>query len=63
MANDQFVIGEGFRQRLTELNLTPLGNETYLSPDYSVILTDKGPIWYSKPANVVVGPFGDAPAS
>jgi len=58
----QFAIGEGFAARIAELNLTPMGNETYVSPDYSVVLTDQGPLWYSKPANQVVGPFGVAPA-
>jgi hypothetical protein len=60
MANG-FVIGQGFKNRIAELGLTPLGNETYISPDYSIVLTDKGPLWYSKPANMVVGPFGTAP--
>lgn len=63
LTTDQFVIGEGFRQKIAEQNLTPLGNETYFSPDYSLILTDKGPLWYSKPANLVVGPFVQAPES
>ena len=58
-----FVIGDGFRQKIDELKLKPLSSETYFSPDCSVILTDKGPLWYSKPANLVVGPFGEAPAS
>jgi len=57
----QFVIGQGFKDKIAELNLTPLSNETYFSPDCSMVLTDHGPLWYSKPANVVVGPFGQAP--
>ncbi|HLG72826.1 MAG TPA: hypothetical protein VK009_20600 [Chloroflexota bacterium] len=63
MDTTNLVIGDGFRQKIAELGLTPLGNETYFSPDYSMVLTDKGPLWYSKPANLVVGPFADAPAS
>lgn len=63
MDSSSFVIGEGFQEKIAELSLTPLGNETYFSPDYSVVLTDKGPLWYSKPANLVVGPFGQAPVS
>jgi hypothetical protein len=58
---DTYVIGPGFRQRIQELSLKPLGNERYFSEDYSIVLTDKGPLWYSKPENVVVGPFADAP--
>lgn len=52
-----FVIGEGFRQRIKEKGLTALGPEEYFSPGYSFVLTDKGPLFYSKHTNTVVGPF------
>lgn len=56
-----FVIGTGFKQKVDELKWTPLGNETYFSPDYSMILCAEGTLWYSKPANVVVAdPFVQA---
>ena len=53
-----FVIGQGFKDKLAELNWTPLGNETYFSADYSLLLCSEGTLWYSKPANqVVADPF------
>lgn len=61
MPKEDYVIGPGFQARIDELHLVPLGSERYFAPDYSMVLTDKGPLWYSKPENVVVGPFADAP--
>lgn len=55
-----FVIGEGFRARIAELGLTPLGHERYFAPGYSFVLTDRGPLWYSADVNQVVGPFAEA---
>jgi hypothetical protein len=55
-----YAIGEGFTQRIADLHLTALGPEVYFSPGYSMVLTDQGPLWYSKYENEVVGPFVDA---
>lgn len=58
---DEFVIGPGFKQRIDELQLKPLGPEVYFATGYSFVLTDKGPLWYSQYTNEVVGPFVEAP--
>jgi hypothetical protein len=57
-----FIIGPGFKQRIEELKLKPLGPEVYFAPGYSFMLTDQGPLWYSQYANVVVGPEPLEPA-
>jgi hypothetical protein len=56
----EYARGDGFKTRIDEQGLEALGPEVYFAPGYSMILTDKGPIWYSKFANEVVGPFADA---
>ena len=60
MATTDFMIGEGFTRRIKELSLEAKGPEVYFAPGYSVVLTDKGPLWYSRYANEVLGPFGEA---
>lgn len=57
--NEAFVIGEGFQNRIQEKGLTPLGPERYFAEGYSFVLTDKGPLWYSRYRNQVVGPFAE----
>jgi hypothetical protein len=59
MATDVFEIGQGFQQRIDDQKLTPLGPEVYFTPGYSMVLTDQGPLWYSKFTNEVIGPFAD----
>jgi len=51
-----YDIGEGFQTRIGELGLTPLGPEVPVADDYSMVLTDRGALWYSRPENLVVGP-------
>jgi cell wall-associated NlpC family hydrolase len=51
-----YDIGEGFRTRIDELGLTPLGPEVSFADDYAMVLTDRGALWYSRPENLVVGP-------
>lgn len=57
-----YVIGPGFQQRIDEEKLKPLSDETYFAPGLSMVLTDRGPLWYSQEENQVVGPFADAPS-
>jgi hypothetical protein len=59
MATD-YAIGEGLQRRIDEQNLTALGPEAFVTTGYSMVLTDQGPVWYSKFENQVVGPFVDA---
>ena len=56
---EQFEIGEGFQNKIREDGLKALGPERYFAEGYSFVLTDKGPLWYSKYTNEVVGPFAD----
>jgi hypothetical protein len=60
-ATHTFVIGPGFQQRIDDLGLEPKSDETYFAPGLSVVLTDKGPLWYAQASNEVLGPFGEAP--
>ena len=55
----EYAIGEGLQQRIDDQQLEPLGPEVYFTPGYSMVLTDQGPVWYSKYENEVVGPFVD----
>lgn len=60
MAED-YSIGPGFKRVIQEMGLVPLGPEEYFSPGYSMVLTDRGPLWYSKLENRVVVPFALPP--
>lgn len=62
MATEQFVIGEGFKNRIKEQGLKPLSDESYFAPGLSICLTDKGPLYYVAKTNRVHGPFEEAPA-
>jgi hypothetical protein len=57
MLMTEYVVGPGFKQRIDELNLTPLGPEVYFVEGYSFVLTDKGSLFYSRYTNTVVGPL------
>ena len=60
MMATEYVIGDGFQQRINDKALVALGPEVYFAPGYSMVLTDQGPLWYSKFENQVIGPFADA---
>jgi hypothetical protein len=62
MATDTYSIGPGFRQAIQDNKLTPLGDEVYFSPQYSMVLTDVGALFYSKATNTVVVPKDLAPS-
>jgi len=52
-----YVIGNGFQARIDELTLEPLGPEVHFSDEYSMVLSNRGPLWYSRPENRVIGPM------